>query len=77
MEPVKTKIVIPHVRVESVTHHTYKKHTSGKGNEAVFTEVALGWFILLEGSHEALYVGRERPDLCSGDRVSITFVKET
>jgi hypothetical protein len=33
----------------------------------------LGWFILLEGSWESLYIGDERPQLEVGQRVVVTI----
>lgn len=31
----------------------------------------LGWFILMEGSHEYLFLGKEKPDLQVGQEVTI------
>jgi hypothetical protein len=36
---------------------------------------AHGWFMLLEGSWEWLFVGAEKPDFAPGDRVKITIAK--
>ena len=32
-----------------------------------------GWFVNFEHSHEALFMGHERPSLEPGDQVKITF----
>lgn len=55
-------------RVESRSHivRGYKKD-----GESVFDTENLGWFIVLTGSWEALYVGQEPPDLKVGDRVEV------
>lgn len=54
------EIVIPTkvVRVEKRFRDIY---ISGYGKDAIFHPQDLGWWVLLEGSHEALYVGEEQP----------------
>lgn len=59
--------------VASVSERTRKEYVFGSGKEAVFRDEPLGWFVALEGSHEALWVGTERPDLRPGDRVKISI----
>lgn len=34
-----------------------------------------GWYMLLEGSWEKLYVGMDKPDFAVGDRVKLTIEK--
>lgn len=48
---------------------------SGFGKDAVFENRSRGWFIYLEGSYEALHVGKEKPELQKGDRIKITLEK--
>jgi hypothetical protein len=36
----------------------------------------MGWYIRLEDSWEALFVGYEEPNITAGDRVKITITKE-
>lgn len=67
---------IPNVRVVGCQEHFTDVYKAGWGKDAVFSKVSLGWFLLLEGSHEALYLGRDQPALASGDCVSITIQKE-
>lgn len=49
---------------------------SGVKDEAKFRTESLGYFVLLEGSHEAICLGTEPPELKVGDRVKITIEKE-
>lgn len=51
-------------------------HVSGVGKEAVFKKQSRGWFLLLEGSHEALHVGFEKPTFNPGDKVEIVIRKD-
>lgn len=77
MDHSQPSFTIHNVRVESVIEHFTDRYQSGSGPTYKAVKVSLGWFILLEGSHEALYLGREKPDFAAGDRVSITIRKET
>jgi hypothetical protein len=43
------------------------------GGKATFARKSCGWFVNFEHSHEALYLGEEKPALEPGDRVKITF----
>jgi hypothetical protein len=63
--------------VKEVSEQFSNKYVTGFGDNVVFQKASLGWYIHLEGSYEALYVGVERPVLQQGDRVSITIEKET
>jgi hypothetical protein len=47
------------------------------GDEIKMEEQNLGWFILLEGSWEYLYVGNEEPAFSIGDDVAVTIVKRS
>lgn len=42
-----------------------------KDGQAVIEREDLGWFVLLEGSHERIYVGEEVPQLRTGDEVVV------
>lgn len=35
-----------------------------------------GWFILLEGSRERLFLGMDEPSLQTGDKIRVTIEKE-
>lgn len=87
MESFETEIVsIPHSpdfrtrwvinsKVTDIREESSREYVKGIGNEAIFKEVSKGWFLYLEGSHEALHVGMEKPELEKGDRVKITLEK--
>lgn len=47
------------------------------GDEVVSQEEVLGWFVLLEGSHEHLFLGMERPSLEPGQRVNVIIEPRT
>lgn len=49
---------------------------SGIGKDAKFVNQSQGWFIFLEGSYEALYLGKEKPGIEPGDVVKITLEKQ-
>jgi hypothetical protein len=44
-----------------------------QGGKASFARKSIGWFVNFEHSHEALFLGNEKPVLSAGDRVKITF----
>ena len=71
---LREKIVF-HSKVVDVRERKIDRYISGIGDEAIFTEIGRGWFVLLDGSHEALHVGMEKPELVKGDRVKITLEK--
>jgi hypothetical protein len=41
------------------------------GDEVFQDKENLGWFVLLEHSHEYLYLGQEQPDLVVGQKIRI------
>lgn len=69
-----TRYTIP-TRAVDVFEKTDRVYASGLGDKANFVEVSRGWFVLLEGSWEALYLGPEKPGLVAGDKVKITLEK--
>lgn len=44
--------------------------------QASYDTIDLGYYLHLNGSHEALYVGDEEPEFKVGDRVSVTINRE-
>lgn len=62
-------------KVQSVKENLSKKWIGGFGETARFDEVSKGWFVCLEGSHEAIYAGPSKPNIQVGDlaNVSISF----
>lgn len=69
-KPVTTAYVI-RTKVNEVNEVFRQEHVSGSGNAAIFRSVSRGWFLLLEGSYEALHVGFEKPVFEAGDEVEI------
>jgi hypothetical protein len=63
----KTKVI----KLEERTRQIW---VSGFGENAVFRSINLGWFMHLDGSREALYVGEFKPlDLGVGDEVLVSI----
>ena len=76
MEPTQEQIAyIMRTRVNEVNEVHRQEHVSGAGPEAVFRSVSRGWFLLLEGSYEALHVGFDKPELEPGDEIEIVIRK--
>lgn len=82
MEPAKVPVKIMNAeryvintRVVRVFCHTERVYVSGSGPETVFTKKEIGWFMALEGSYEALYMGKIEPTWKPGDTVKITLEK--
>lgn len=69
------KFVIERVLVERVEERFHREYQHGIGKDAVFKNISLGWFLVLRGSHEAIYVGNESPKILGGDSVQITIEK--
>jgi len=67
------KYKVPAVCVLHVKEMFERKHVSGVGNEAIFADESIGWYIWLEGSYESICVGQQKPELQVGDRVNITI----
>lgn len=63
-------------RVVSVTEHFVKNHISGAGADATFKSISIGYFAIFEGSHEAIFLGDEKPGLVAGDEVEILIRKK-
>ena len=64
---MSTIIVIRRVPVKLVEERFKSMWVSGTGERAKFTKQSQGWYMLLQGSWEALYVGMEKPDVVRGD----------
>jgi hypothetical protein len=62
-------------KVVSVERRMKQVYHSGLGEEAKFYDEDKGYFMLLEGSHEALHIGFDEPEFKVGDLVKITFEK--
>lgn len=64
-------------KVRSIIEHSKRVYIKGIGKEAEFEDESKGWFLHLEGSWEAIYVGVTRPDIEKGDTVLISISKLT
>jgi hypothetical protein len=74
MEPVKAKVkYVIETSVISVFERLDSVHVDGIGEAATFRESSRGWFVLFDGSHEALFLGKEKPNIANGDLMRITF----
>lgn len=82
MEPAKTPVKIMNAEryvintnVVRVFDKHERKYVSGTGYEALFENVFVGWYMALEGSHEALFMGMIKPTWKPGDKIKITLEK--
>jgi len=73
MEPPKTKVIILYTHIRDIQKRHIKTWISGVGKEAEFHDDFIGYYILLQGSHEMLCVGLEEPRLRVGQRVKISI----
>jgi len=62
-------------KVVSVERHEKQIYVGGFGQDAKFIGENKGYFLLLEGSYEALHIGFEMPAFRVGDRIKITMEK--
>ena len=62
-------------KVVSIESHIKEVYVHGVGEGARFRHDNLGYFMLLEGSYEALHIGFDAPTFRVGDRVKITIEK--
>lgn len=60
-------------KIVYIEEHFRPRYIAGIGKDATFDQESLGWFILLDGSHEAIQVGRDKPDWKKGETVRISF----
>lgn len=64
-------VVFSHIL--SIEKHIQKKWIGGVGDNAKFNDVDGGYYMWLDGSHEAIFIGHEEPVLNAGDRIRVTF----
>lgn len=74
MESAETKIVIDTTIISLEERHR-DRWVTGVGPDALFKSYTLGWFVVFQGSREALYVGETKPAWQRGDQVKIIFEK--
>lgn len=69
-------VIIVRTTCKNIEQRFQKLWVSGLGQEAVFRQEDLGWWMTLTGSYESVYVGHEKPDgINSGDEIEISFKK--
>lgn len=67
-----------YTRVSHVKECSYIRSVHMVEGKPVSEVVSLGWFLLLEGSQEQLFIGHEKPtDLSAGDEMEVTIRKRT
>lgn len=64
-------------KVKQIYEQKDKRHISGFGSDAVFEDISRGWFALLEGSWEALHLGKDKPELKPGDKIKVIIERIT
>lgn len=73
MEPAETEVIVIYTRILDIQKRHVKNWISGVGKEAEFHYDFIGYYILLEGSHEMLCVGLEESRLRVGQKVKISI----
>lgn len=73
MEPLEATVIF--TTIVNIEERFRTEYVSGYGSATVFNQVSLGWFILYEGSWEAIHVGYDKPSWKVGDKVKITMEK--
>lgn len=63
-------------RVVSVDREIRKVDFRKDGDAWTYREVDLGFYLLLEGSQEKLFVGFDQPDMKKGDEVVVRISRE-
>lgn len=69
----KTRYVISDARAIRIEKRSRQIYVSGIGKDAIFHTQDLGWWLLITGSHEAIFLGEEQPDIQEGDKIRITL----
>lgn len=58
--------------VEEIERFNWHKHEDGA---VTHDQRSRGWFIALDGSHERIFIGQDKPDIQKGDTIKITMEK--
>lgn len=72
--PVRHRIVV-FSKVRNLEEAFERRWDGGTGPNAIFRNHSLGWYLYLEGSYEAIYVGDTKPPFNVGDKIKISFEK--
>jgi hypothetical protein len=71
----KTKMIKFYSKVKKVENKTRIKRAWKEENKICTEEENLGYYLLLDGSWESLYIGEEEPELKVGDNVEVIIQK--
>ena len=66
-----------HSRVKKIEQKKRIKRAWKVGDDVRTEEEDMGWFMLMEGSWEYLYVGDAKPNFDIGDDVTVTIERRT
>lgn len=73
---IYAKVVSIREEFEPIREIDRQKEAAGIGGELLKSKGrSLGWFVVFEGSREAIHMGYEKPDIEAGDEFKITFKK--
>lgn len=61
--------------IKSVEHKFVKQWLRGTGNDAVFKEQSIGYYVVFTSCPASMYLGDSEPSLRAGDRVRLTIEK--
>lgn len=64
---------VVHSRLKKIFHHARVVRTWIEGEHTYQELEPVGYFIVIEGSYEALFVGTEEPELKPGDQIRISI----
>lgn len=74
MEPAQAKVrYVINSKVVRIEKRHRKIWVSGSGDSAIFHEQDMGWWLVMTGSYESLYLGEDQPPLKEDDKIRITL----
>lgn len=76
MESAEAKVVYSiDTKVAGIQEEFGNEWLSGVGQDAIFHKYSKGWFVHFEGSHEKLFLGKDKPTLEVGDLIEIFITR--
>jgi hypothetical protein len=72
-----TERIVLHATIEKIEEKIIKTNWHNDGVGVSYDRTSLGWFVQFEGSTESLHLFDTKPDWQVGDKVKITFERET
>jgi len=63
--------------VQEVSQRKIKEWVSGTGNDAVFRDKTIGWYVSFNEAPFSIYVGMAEPEYTKGDKVWLTITKQS